>query len=298
MTTGDWPALPYDEWRETCATLHMYTQVVGKFRLVLSPFEPEWANVALYLSARGLITGPMPVGSGTVDAELDLLDHALVLRASDGAVERVPLGGSVAAFHGATVEAMGRLGVDATINEMPSEVADPIPFTHDTRDTYDRDQVRRFFAALSAVDVVLKEHRARFRGRCSPVHFFWGSFDLAMTRYSGRAAPPPPGADVITRFSADVEEICAGWWPGSATFPEAALYAYASPKPEGLERAPIRPGGAGWDERLGEFILRHADVAAAADPRRAVLDFLESTYEQAARAMEWDPGLTEVAVPR
>ena len=194
-----WPELPYEEWRETKDTLHMYAQVIGKLRLALSPPEPQWAHVPLYLTARGLTTSPIPVGLRTIDAELDLLAHELVIRSSDGRVERRPLGGDVASFYADVMRMLQKIEVSVAISVVPSEVSDPIPFPDDhTHDTYVAKHARRFFEVLSMVDVVMKEHRAAFRGRTTQVQFFWGTFDLALTRYSGRAVEPPSGAGIIT----------------------------------------------------------------------------------------------------
>jgi hypothetical protein len=210
-----WPDLPYQEWLPTRDTLHLYTQVVGKLRLALSPFEPQWANVALYLTARGLTTSPVPYGSRTFDAELDFFDHVMVVRTSDGGLARVPLRGqTVAEFYREVMETLRNLGVQVRISELPSEIPNAIPFPEDqVHHSYDRTQAHRFWQVLSRVDVVMKLHRARFRGRTSPVHFFWGSFDLASTRYSGRPAVPPPGIDSIMRIAEDAEQVCAGFWP-------------------------------------------------------------------------------------
>jgi hypothetical protein len=295
---SDWPALPYSEWRATRDTLHMYTQVIGKLRLALSPFEPEWANVALYVTARGLTTSPVPVGLRTFDAEIDLIDHALVLRSSDGPVERRPLGGSVADFYRDVMDALQRMGVDVAIHTLPSEVNNPIPFPDDrTHDTYDAEQAARFFRVLSMTTVVLQEHRARFRGRSTPVHFFWGSFDLALSRYSGRPAPPPAHAGVIARAGADAEQICAGWWPGDERLPFAAFYAYAYPAPDGIADIPIEPRSAGWNTGAGEYLLEYDAARGEPDPREAILQFLGTTYAGAAALLGWDSTLTEVEAP-
>jgi hypothetical protein len=298
MTEDQWPALPYEEWSATRATLHMYTQIIGKLRLALSPFEPEWANVPLYLTARGLSTSPMPVGLRTIDAEFDFIDHELVLRASDGQVERRALGGAVADFYRDVMAALRRMGVHAEISASPSEVTNPIPFAEDgTHATYEPDQVTRFFRALSLADVALKAHHARFRGRTTPVQFFWGTFDLALVRYSGRPVDPPPGSGTIERFSGDAEEICAGWWPGDERHPFPAFYAYVFPQPAGIEEIPVEPRAASWNVAAGEFILRYEDVRIAGDPQRAVLDFLESTYRGGAALGGWDPAFTQVTIP-
>ncbi len=295
----EWPALPYDDWRDTRDTLHMYTQVVGKIRLALSPFEPQWANVPLYVTARGLTTSPVPDGLRTFDAEFDFVDHRLVLRANDGGAEEIPLRPrAVADFYQDVMYALGRLGVDVTISPGPSEVPDPIPFAEDrVHHSYEPADARRFFHVLSQVDVILKEHRSRFTGKCPPVHFFWGSFDLVGGRFSGRPVTPPEGADTIMRYGADAEQICGGFWPGHPQFPRAAFFAYGYPKPEGIEAASIRPEGAGWNADIGEFLFPYDAMRAAPDPRRALLDFLESTYDACAQQMGWSPELTRVDAP-
>lgn len=226
VTAEEWPSLPYEEWRDTRDTLHMYMQVIGKLRLALSPFEPQWGNVPLYLSARGLTTTPMPIGSRTLDAEFDLIDHALVLRTSDGRIERRPLGGPVADFYQDVMRALRRLEVEVAISVVPSEVAHPIPFPDDrTHTTYKPEHAGRFYRVLSLVDILAKAHRAGFRGRTSPVQFFWGTFDLALIR-SGRPMPLPDTPSVIRHYGADAEVICAGWWPGDERIPYPAFYAY------------------------------------------------------------------------
>ncbi|MDQ2959823.1 MAG: DUF5996 family protein [Candidatus Dormibacteraeota bacterium] len=295
----DWPELPYQVWRETCDTLHMYAQVVGKLRLALSPFEPEWAHVPLYVTARGLTTSPLRAGLRTIDVEIDLVDHVLVIRDSAGLVERRPLGGTVADFYRDVMAALHRMSVDVTISTLPSEVPDPIRFPDDdTHHTYDAESVARFHRALTTVDVVMKEHRAHFRGRTTPVQFFWGTFDLAISRFSGRPAQAPAGAGLITRLSEDAEEICAGWWPGDERMPYAAFYAYAYPAPAGIGDIDLRPSAASWRPDLGMFVLPYDAVRSEADPRQAVLDFLASTYGGAAGLSGWDPSLADVQVPQ
>lgn len=288
-----WPALPYAEWRDTRDTLHMYTQVVGKLRLALSPFEPQWANVPLYVTARGLTTSPVPDGLRTLDVEFDLVGHELVLRTSDAGVERLPLGPrAVADFYGEVMDALGRLGVPVEISPGPSEVTDPIPFAQDrTHASYNRESANRFFHVLSQADVVLKQHRARFLGKTPPAQFFWGSFDLVVTRFSGRPATPPPGAGTIERYGGDAEQISGGFWPGHERFPNAAFFAYGHPKADGIEHASIRPDDAGWNDELGEFILPYDAVRSAAHPKRAILEFLESTYDACASRLQWNPEL-------
>jgi hypothetical protein len=278
-----WPELPYEAWSDTRDTLHLYLQVVGKVRLALAPMEPQWGQVPLYVTARGLHTSPIPHPRGVFDIDVDLVAHAVSVRTVEGAVERVDLEPrTVADFYALLLGALEAAGRPVTITERPSELPDPIPFPEDVvHASYEPEWANRFWRTLVSVDAVLKEHRARFRGKVSPVQFFWGTFDLAYTRFSGRPAQPPPGADVIMRNSADAEEVCAGFWPGDARLPEPAFFAYAYPSPPGIEQA------AGWHDGLGEFVLPYEAVRTAAEPRRALLDFLEHAY----LAARWDPAL-------
>ena len=291
-----WPELPYESWKDTRDTLHMYTQVVGKLRLALAPFEPQWAEVPLYVTARGLTTSPMPLGLRTLEVDFDLIDHRLYLATSDGAVRRISLvPRTVADFYREFLEALDELDARIDFTAAPSEVSDPIPFPDDTvHRSYDPDAVNRFFRVLSQVDVVLKEYRAPFRGRTTPVHFFWGTFDHAVARYSGRDAEPY-GDDIIIRRSTDAELMAAGWWPGSDEFPEPAFFSFAYPKPDGLEREQVEPAAAFWSDKVGEFILRYHDARAQRDPRAAILGFLNSTYDAGARLAGWDPRLARRA---
>jgi hypothetical protein len=297
-TVNAWPALPYEDWRETRDTLHMYSQVIGKLRLALSPFEPQWGHVPLYVTTRGLTTSPMPVGLGTIDAEFDLIGHELVLRSNKGDTERRALGGDVADFYHDVMRMLRRMHVDVAVSVLPSEVAHPIPFPDDhTHSTYDAEAATRFFRVLSIVDVVMKEHRARFRGRTTPANFFWGTFDLALTRYSGRSVDPRPGAGLLERVGGDAEAICAGWWPGDERVRYPAFFAYAYPAPDGVQGLAVQPGSAGWNTTAGEFLLPYETARLETDPRQAVLDFLESTYAGAAEVMGWDSTLTQVEIP-
>jgi len=294
----EWPDLPYERWRPTRDTLHMYTQVVGKLRLALSPFEPQWANVPLYVTARGLTTSPLALGPATFDVELDLFDHVLVVRVSDGGQARVPLGGAVADFYEALMDALRGLRLSVAVSELPSEVPDPIPFPADrAHHTYDPAQAHRFWQVLARIDVVLKRHRARFQGRTPPVHFFWGSFDLTVTRFSGRPATPPPGAGTILRYSDDAELVCAGFWPGDHRTPFPAFFAYPYPRPDRIELARPRPDAAAWVEEAGLFLLPYDAVRAAPEPAGAILEFLESTYDACAITMGWSTDLVSVEQP-
>jgi hypothetical protein len=237
----------------------------------------------------------MPAGARSIEAELDLLGHELVLRTSTGEVQRRSLGGDVADFYRDVMRMLHAWDVEVSIWPVPTEVSGPIPFPDDrTHNTYNGDQVTRFFNVLSKIDLVMKQHRARFRGRTSPVEFFWGTFDLALIRYSGRSVGPPAGAGLIERVSADAEVICAGWWPGDERNPYPAFFAYAYPAPEGIEGISIAPASAAWSPESREFLLPYEDVRTARDPRQAILDFLQTTYAGAAKLLDMDEALVHV----
>jgi len=285
-----WPPLPLQAWKETRDTLHLWTQVVGKVRLALAPMEPQWAQVPLYVTSRGLTTSPIPCARRTFQIDFDLCAHELVIATSEARPLTIPLSPrSVASFHREVLYALHGLGCDVRISPKPSEIPDPIPFADDeVHRSYDREAVNRFFHVLSRVDIVMKEHRARFRGKASPVQFFWGSFDLAYSRFSGRPADPPPGADKIFRFAMDAEEVAFGFWPGDDRFLEPAFYAYTYPKPAAIEQAAIRPEAASWSQALGEHVLPYDAVRRAEDPRAAILEFLETYYRAGATLAGWD----------
>jgi hypothetical protein len=289
----DWPELPYEVWRDTRATLHMYLQVIGKVRLALAPMEPQWGQVPLYVTARGLNTSPIPHPAGVFDIDVDLVEHEVSVRTVRGALARIALEPrSVADFYRELMDALAGAGVQVQITHMPQEVPDPIPFPEDrVHASYDPEWANRFWRALVSVDAVFKEHRAHFRGKASRVQLFWGALDLSYMRFSGRPVDPPPGADLITRYSSDAEHVCTGFWPGDGRFPEPAFFAYTSPAPPGIEKAQIGPAAAGWSRELGEFLLPYDVVRAAPDPRRALLEFLETTYEAGAGRARWDLGL-------
>lgn len=289
----EWPELPYEAWVDTRDTLHMYLQVIGKIRLALTPREPQWANVPLYLTARGLTTSPMWGAQAGFDVDIDFIDHQVVIADTEGQVERIALTSRpVADFYKDMLDRLRSIDVQVQIWPTPSEVPDPIPFPQDTvHTTYDPKWASRFWHVLSRVDLIFKEHRARFWGRSSPVHFFWGGFDLAYTRFSGRPAEPPSGADLIMRLSEDAEQVSAGFWPGDSAFPDPAFYAYAYPKPEGLENEPVQPTGTAWNPKMGEFILTYSDARRTGDVRAAILQFLETTYNAGASRLGWDPAL-------
>jgi hypothetical protein len=293
MTRDDWPELPYAAWRATRETLHMYLQTIGKVRLALAPMEPQWAQVPLYVTARGLNTSPIPHRAGVFDIDVDLVDHLVSVRTAAGDIRRIRLEPrTVTDFYGALMDALAGAGVPVTITPLPQEVPDPIPFPEDrTHGSYEPEWANRYWRALVSVDSVLKEHRAGFRGKTSPVHLFWGALDLSYMRFSGRPVEPPPDADVIVRYSADAEHLCAGFWPGNARHPEPGFFAYASPAPSGSEEAEVGPPAAGWSPELGEFVLPYDAVRSADDPRGALLEFLETTYGASIRLGEWDPAL-------
>jgi hypothetical protein len=281
-----WPSLPYAEWKETLDTVHMYSQISGKIRLALSPREPEWQHTALYVNSRGLTTGPVPYRDHTFEIQFDFLRHYVEIATSTGSGASIHLESrTVADFYVAMMQALARLGIDVTINPMPQEVPDPIPLDEDTKhDTYEEGEISRFWTILSRVDTVLREFRAPFHERHSLVQFYWGSFDLAYFRFTGRPASAPPGANLIMREGLDAEMICAGFWFGDARLAEPAFYSYMAPKPDGLERAVIRPANAGWNKDIGEFIMRYEDARATPSPRDTILEFLNSSYEAAAAA--------------
>ena len=290
-----WPELPpLDDWKESCDTLHLWTQIVGKIRLAQSPWTNHSWHVPLYVTARGLTTSPIPHGRRIFQIDFDLIDHSLQVLTSDGTTRAMALEPrSVADFHRELFSMLGALGLPVEIHGSPNEVADPIPFREDrVHASYDAEQVNRFWRALLQADRVLKSFRGCFQGKASPVHFFWGSFDLAATRFSGRGAPPHPGGvpslpDWVAREAYSQEVSSAGFWPGTG-FGEAAFYSYAYPEPPGFSESPVAPADARWDATLREFILPYRSVQQSADPDAALGAFLESTYRAAARCADWD----------
>jgi hypothetical protein len=292
-----WPELPWDAWKETAATLHMWMQIVGKTRLELTPLQNHWWNVPLYLSARGLTTSAMPYHNEMLEIEFDFVSHDLRFRMSTGATLSVPLRPqSVASFYAEYQRCLAALGVDVTIHPVPVEIADPIAFAEDeVHHAYDPAYAQRFWRLLSSADVLFTRFSSRFIGKKSPVHFFWGSFDLAVSRFSGRPAPLRANADPITREAYSHEVISAGFWPGNGGFGAPAFYCYTAPAPVGLDQQRVQPDVAYFDSKLGEFLLRYDDVRATACPEVALMQFLQSTYEAGATLAKWDRASLERA---
>ena len=285
-----WPELRLADWSATADTLHMWTQIVGKTRLALSPLQAHWWNVPLYVSARGLSTAAMPYGAEMLEIEFDFVSHDLRYRLSSGAMLSTPLRSqTVADFYTEYQRSLAALGVTVEIYSLPCELKAPIRFEKDTQHaTYDPDAAQRFWRILVRVNQIFQEFSSGFVGKVSPVHFFWGSFDLAVTRFSGRRAPARPDADAVTREAYSHEVISAGFWPGNGGFGEAAFYCYAAPSPAGLDQAKILPAAAGYNGTVGEFIFKYDDLRAEASPDAALMEFLASTYEAAANLAGWD----------
>ena len=285
-----WPALPLESWKDTCATLHMWTQIVGKVRLRLTPLVNHWWNVPLYVSTKGLTTSRIPYGRRSFEIWFDFIEHQLVLETNDGQVRTLKLAARpVADFYHEFLAMLHSAGIEVKIWRMPVEIPDPIPFDEDRiHASYDPKAVEKFWRILLSVDSVFTEFRSRFIGKSSPVHFFWGSFDLAVTRFSGRRAPERPGADVITREAYSHEVSSVGFWPGSGNIQDPAFYSYAAPEPQGFKQAQVRPGAAYYHKELGEFLLMYDEVRAAKPPSTPLLDFCQSTYDAAASLGGWD----------
>jgi Family of unknown function (DUF5996) len=305
VASNGWPELPYAAWRDSCETLQLWTQIVGKIRLANTPWLNHSWHVALYVTPRGLTTSPIPDGARTFQIDFDFIDHLLRISTSDGAQRQLPLQPqSVASFYAAVMAALADLRIEVAIDEMPNELPAPLRFSEDSQHAaYDPDAVGRFLQVLVNADRVFKAFRTAFLGKASPVHFFWGSFDLAVTRFSGRRAPRHPGG--VPHLSDDVaaeayshEVSSAGFWPGGGAIDYPAFYSYAYPVPEGFSDAKVRPDAAFFSKQLGEFILPYDAVRIAAEPDQALLEFLQSTYEAAADAAKWDRDALECAMGR
>jgi hypothetical protein len=284
-----WPSLPLEAWKDTCATVHMWTQIVGKVRMRLTPLVNHWWNVPLYLTARGLTTSRIPYGQRAFEIHFDFIAHELVLNTSDGMRKTLALAPrSVADFYREFISMLQSAGIEVKIWRMPVEIPNPIPFDQDQiHRSYDPLAMEKFWRILLSVDAVFTQFRSQFIGKCSPVHFFWGSFDLAVSRFSGCRAPERPGADAITREAYSHEVSSVGFWPGSGDIKDAAFYSYMSPEPPGFKDATVRPSGARYD-KIGEFLLMYDDVRSAESPTATLLEFCQSTYEAGANLANWD----------
>ncbi|HXJ96854.1 MAG TPA: DUF5996 family protein [Terriglobia bacterium] len=290
MISPEWPELPFSEWESTCDTLHMWTQIVGKTRLALTPLENHFWNVTLYVTPRGLTTSAIPFRHESFDVEFDFIAHRLAVRTSEGSEHRISLyPRSVADFYREYMAGLRSLGIEVEIHRTPDEFDDRTPFDLDQHHaSYDVRYIESFRRVLINCDRVLKTFRSRFIGKCSPVQFFWGSFDLAVTRFSGRQASLPKDVDPLTREAYSHEVISCGFWPGNRSFKQAAFYSYTKPAPAGLEQEAVRPAAAYWDQQMGEFMLKYDDVRAAESPDQAILDFCQSTYEAGANLAKWN----------
>jgi hypothetical protein len=306
LTTADrenfWPAIPFPEWRETAMTLRLWTQIVGKVRLKLTPWMNHSWHVVLYVSSRGLTTSPIPHGLHSFEIEFDFVDHELRISKSDGNRRSLPLHPQpVAQFYRSVMTALEELELSVTIDRTPNELVDVIPFDQDeTHRAYDADYANRFWRVLVQADRVFKIFRSRFCGKCSPVHFFWGSFDLAVTRFSGRTAPKHPGGiphlpDTVTREAYAQEVSSVGFWPGDERFPQPAFYSYAYPEPENLGEAKVDPAEAFYSKEVREFILPYDAVRVAPSPDAAILSFAQSVYDRIATLGKWDRAALEEA---
>jgi uncharacterized protein DUF5996 len=294
-TREAWPSLPLEAWSETCATLHLWTQIVGKIRLVQSPWQNHSWHVTLYVTAAGLTTSPVPHGHRTFQIDFDFIRHRLIVQTSDGGTGGFALEPqSVAAFYARLIEELKKLDVPVNIFLQPNEVAEPIRFDQDEKHSaYDREYANRFWRVLVQADRVFKKFRARFIGKCSPVHFFWGAPDLAVTRFSGRKAPQHPGGipnlpDWVTREAYSHEVSSCGFWPGGGTVPYPAFYSYAYPEPAGFSKAAVKPEAAFYSTDFREFLLAYDVVRDSDSPDDTLLNFLQSTYEAAANLAAWD----------
>jgi Family of unknown function (DUF5996) len=289
-----WPPLPLHDWQDTYRTLHMWTQIVGKIRMALSPPMNHWWHVALYVNSRGLTTGPVPYPPGLFEIQFDFQKHQVIISTSEGASASRPLQPeAVADFYRGIFESLTSLGISAEIDVRPQEVVDAVPFDRNTADcSYDSRYAHCFWRVLVSSAKVLERFRTRFMGKCSPVHFFWGSFDLACTRFSGRPAPPRQGVISGPAYS---HEVCsAGFWPGGGAVDGPAYYSYTLPQPTGIENQLIRPAPASWNAQLSEFILLYDDVRRAQSPEQFLYEFLESTYDVGARLAKWDRTSLEI----
>ncbi len=294
-----WPSLPYEAWKDTLETLHMWMQVVGKVKLALCPFLNQWWEVTFYVTASGMTTGRIPFGNEIFEVDFDFIDHNLFIRTSSQQLKTISLmPRSVAAFHQEFMDALNTLGITVTFNPVPSEVPDPIPFPQDTKHaSYDREYVFRWWRLLVQLCPIFDRFRTPFRGKSSPVHFFWGSFDLNATRFSGQLAQPPESGGRFMRFAENEQNFACGFWAGDSRYPHPAFYSYIYPAPKGIETLRLSPNVASYQAKLNEFVLPYDEVRKASSPSDMIMDFLQSTYMESAKLAGWDVQSLEGAVP-
>lgn len=287
---ASWLSLPLEAWKDTRDTLHLWTQIVGKIRMAQTPLVNHFWNVPLYVSPHGLMTSAIPYDAGNFEIEFDFIHHQLIIKTSSGIVKTLSLRPqTVADFYRELMKCLQSIGIEVKIRAIPDELPNPIPFAEDTEHkSYDAEYVNRFWLVLSQIDKVFKEFRTGFIGKCSPVHFFWGSFDLAVTRFSGRTAPERPDADSITREAYSHEVISHGFWTGSEPLNTPAFYSYTAPEPAGFKEAQIRPEKAFYSQDFNEFVLKYDDVRETVSPKETLMEFLNSTYEAGANLANWE----------
>ncbi|HEY3874246.1 MAG TPA: DUF5996 family protein [Candidatus Kapabacteria bacterium] len=295
MTSAEWPALPYSEWLDSYETLHLYTQVIGKIQLALSPHLNEWWHVAIHPWARGLTTGIIPYDGRLFEIMFDFTSHQLSLFDSTRAIRVIDLADrTVANFYALVLSKLDDLNIAVTIDPKPQEIDIATPFPEDTSHfRYDEPAIERFWRVLSRIVGVFEQFRSGFSGKASPVHFWWGSFDLNLTRFSGNLCSAPPHAGRMARIDCDEEHFSAGFWPGNATFPQPAFYAYSYPALPGIEKQSVQPKSATWNPSMGEFILPYDAIRSLSDPGQAILEFLQSSYEAIATLGKWDQAILE-----
>ncbi len=288
-TSELWPALPFDEWKDTIEALHMKMQIAGKLKLELTPFLNHWWNVAFYINVSGMTTGPIPYKNLIFELTFDFINHELHILSSGGERRNVPLTGcSVAEFYNELMAALVGMGIKVTINKLPAEVTDPVPCDIDERSAYDRDYVSHWWKIIANSSVIFERFRSDFRGKSSPVHFFWGSFDLCLSRFCGKMCEPPENGGSIMRFAENEENITFGFWAGNQNYPKPAFYSYIYPAPNGIKGIKIKPDAAGFNPDMGEFILNYNDVRNLTAPEDAIMNFLQSAYNESAKIAGWD----------
>lgn len=289
-TENVWQPLPYEAWKGTYNTLHMWMQIGGKIKLELCPFENHWWHITYYTSARGMTSGRIPYGNASFEIDFDFIGHKMYLRKSDGQVSFIDLVPcAVSDYYKMFMDALKQIGIDVNINTMPQEVPNPVPFQDDVKNCfYDKEYVEKWWRIMSGITTVFEKFRSPFYGKASPVHFYWGSFDLSLTLYSGKIADPPPGADQMFRLAENRENYAVGFWSGSEAFPKPAFYFYMYPAPAGIEKINIKPQKAYYDTNLREHILLYDDVINSSSPEQAIMDFLQSSFDESTKLSGWD----------